>query len=293
MGALGLATRGLKAARPVLDAVRAAEALAKEGGEVALLPGGESATRRVREILGTPPATPNEDALAVLAVAEPADVERGLPALARRRRSGGGALALVVGPHERRQELERLLLAGHRIEMSDVAHVVSLDDRRGVDDVIESVLARLGDEQIAAGARNPGLRAAVGRRVVTAAARRSAAIGALPLPGLDMPVLALLQVRMVAELAAVYDRPVGAERALEAMAVVGAGFGWRAVGRSASAAIPVAGWAVRGTVAYGATRAIGEAALARLADGHDLIEGGAPLEKARPIIDRLTGRLGG
>jgi hypothetical protein len=52
----------------------------------------------------------------------------------------------------------------------------------------------------------------------------------------------------------------------------------------------VAGWAVRGTVAYGATRAIGEAALARLAGGHDLIEGPA-IDKARPLIDRVTAML--
>jgi hypothetical protein len=48
----------------------------------------------------------------------------------------------------------------------------------------------------------------------------------------------------------------------------------------------VAGWAVQGTIAYGATRAIGEAALARLSAGHDLIEG-APVERARPLIDRV------
>jgi uncharacterized protein (DUF697 family) len=71
---------------------------------------------------------------------------------------------------------------------------------------------------------------------------------------------------------------------------VGAGFGWRAIGRSASAFVPVAGWAVRGTVAYGATRAIGEAALTRLAAGHDLLEG-APIERARPLIDRVSAKL--
>jgi uncharacterized protein (DUF697 family) len=130
----------------------------------------------------------------------------------------------------------------------------------------------------------------VARQIIETAAKRSAAIGALPLPGVDMPVLALIQVRLVAELAALHDRPFGAERAAEALAVVGAGFGWRAIGRSASAAIPVAGWAVRGTVAYGATRAVGEAALARLSSGHDLIEG-APIDRVRPVIDRVVGRL--
>lgn len=130
----------------------------------------------------------------------------------------------------------------------------------------------------------------MGRRLIHDATRQSAVIGALPLPGVDMPALALIQVRLVAQLAALHDRPVGAERAVEAIAVVGAGFGWRALARSAVGIVPVAGWAVRGTVAYGATRAVGEAALARLQAGHDLIEG-APLDKARPVIDRVVSRI--
>ena len=90
----------------------------------------------------------------------------------------------------------------------------------------------------------------------------------------------------MAQLAALHDRPFGAERALEALAIVGAGFGWRALGRSAAGFVPVAGWAVRGSVAYAATRAVGEAALARLQAGHDLIEGapdrqGAPPDRSR------------
>jgi uncharacterized protein (DUF697 family) len=98
-------------------------------------------------------------------------------------------------------------------------------------------------------------------------------------------------VRLVAQLAALHDRPFGAERALDALAVVGAGFGWRALGRSAVALVPGVGWAARGAVAYGATRAVGEAALARLAAGHDLIEG-VPIDSVRPLIDRVGARLG-
>ena len=290
MGALGLASRGVKVVRPLTDAVRAAETLSQEGGEIAVLPGGDAATRRLREILGAPAPTPDENALAVLGVTTPADVDAGVPALAHRRRSGGGALAVIVGPEQNRRALEARALEGHRIEPSNIAHVSSLNDETGAQAVIEAVLRVLGDEAVAAGRRNPGLRPAVGRALVRSAARRSAAIGALPLPGVDMPVLALIQVRLVAELAALHDRPFGAERAVEALAVVGAGFGWRALGRSASAAIPVAGWAVRGGIAYGATRAVGEAALARLSAGHDLIEG-APIDRARPMIDRVVGRL--
>jgi uncharacterized protein (DUF697 family) len=289
MGAIGLASRGAKAIRPVAEAVRTADDLSQEGGHLAILPGDPAATRRLREIIAPPAPIPSEDALALLALTPASDVEAGAAALAHRRRSGGGALAILVGSPRERRRLEARLLVGHRLEPSNVVHVPALEGA-GERDVVQAVIRALGDETIAAGRRNPGLRPEIGASMVRRAARRSAAIGALPLPGVDMPVLVLIQVRLVADLAALHDRPFGAERALEALAIVGAGFGWRAIGRSASGAIPVAGWAVRGGVAYGATRTIGETALARLSAGHDLIEG-APVEKARPVIDRITERF--
>lgn len=289
MGAIGLASRGAKAVRPLLEAVSAADSLSQDGGEIAVLPGDPAATARLREILGAPAPVASEDALAVVALTPGSELAGPVAALVHRRRSGGGALAVLVGDTPERQALERRVLEGHRLELSNVAHVPALDDA-GAEAVVEAVIAALGDELIAAGRRNPGLRPAIGRLLVDRASRRSAAIGALPLPGVDMPVLALLQVRLVAELAALHDRPFGAERVAEAAAILGAGFGWRAIGRSASSFVPVAGWAVRGTVAYGATRAIGEAALTRLAAGHDLIEG-LPIDSARPVIDRVTAKL--
>ena len=275
--------------RPIADAVRAADSVSLEGGHIALIPGDPAATARLREILGLAAPVPSEDALAVMALTPATDPEPGVSVLERRRHSGGGALAVLVGDAGERAAIERRLLEGFRLEVSNVAHVPALDEP-GEHLVVEALLRVLGDEAVAAGRRNPGLRPAVGRRLVRTAARQSAAIGALPLPGVDMPALALIQVRLVAQLAALHDRPFGAERAVEALAIVGAGFGWRALARSATSAIPVAGWTVRGTVAYGATRAVGEAALARLAAGHDLIEG-PPFEKARPVIDRVVGHL--
>jgi uncharacterized protein (DUF697 family) len=286
VGVLGLASRGAKAIRPVAEAVRLADDLSQDGGHIAVIPGDPAATRRLREILGTPAAVPSEDALAVAALTPGSETDAPGAALARRRRSGGGALAILVGGTPGRQALEGRLLDGHRLEPSNVVHVPALDEP-GAERVVDAVLGALGDELIAAGRRNPALRPAIGQRLVRTAARRSAAVGALPLPGVDMPVLVLIQVRLVADLAALHDRSFGPERTVEALAIVGAGFGWRALGRSAVGAVPVAGWAVQGTIAYGATRAIGEAALARLSAGHDLIEG-APVERARPLIDRVT-----
>jgi uncharacterized protein (DUF697 family) len=253
------------------------------------MPGDPSATRRLREILAVGAPAPSEDALAVIAVTATTDLGPAVATLERRRRSGAGALAIIVGSEGERADIERRLLSGHRLEASNLVHALSLEGPGG-ELALEAVIRALGDGAVAAARRNPALRPAVARGLVRTSARQSAAIGALPLPGVDMPALALIQVRLVAQLAALHDRPFGAERALDALAVVGAGFGWRALARSATGLVPVAGWAVRGTVAYGATRAVGEAALARLSAGHDLIEG-APIDKARPVIDRVVGRL--
>lgn len=285
-----LLSTGVKAVRPIADAVRTADAASGEGGHLAILPGDPAATRRLRELLGSPAPAPDEDALVILAATPGTDLSAAAAALERaRRRQPAGALAVLIGRRSERAELERRLLEGHRLEPSNLAHVASLEGP-GAHAVLDAVIDALGDDAVAAGRRNPALRNAIGRRIVRGAARQSAGIGALPLAGADMPILALVQVKMVAQLAALHDRPFGAERALEAAAIVGAAFGWRALGRSAVGLVPVAGWAVRGGVSYGATRALGEAALARLAAGHDLI-GGPPLDAVKPQIERVLGRL--
>ena len=50
----------------------------------------------------------------------------------------------------------------------------------------------------------------------------------------------------------------------EIVATMGAGFGLRTVARELLDFVPVAGWAVKGGVAYAGTRALGEAATRRL-----------------------------
>ena len=48
---------------------------------------------------------------------------------------------------------------------------------------------------------------------------------------------------------------------LEIVGVVGAGYGFRMLAREALDLLPVVGWAVKGAVAFGGTRAIGMAAV--------------------------------
>jgi uncharacterized protein (DUF697 family) len=137
-----------------------------------------------------------------------------------------------------------------------------------VEQIAVAVARRLGDRGPALAAELPVLRDAVVDDLIRGAARRNAVLAAgIFVPGVDMPVLTLSQIRLVMRIAEAYGLEVGRERALEVLGVVGAGFGFRTVAREALDLVPVAGWALKGAVAYGGTRAVGEAARRFFAEG--------------------------
>jgi uncharacterized protein (DUF697 family) len=72
--------------------------------------------------------------------------------------------------------------------------------------------------------------------------------------------LTLNQLRLVLRLAAAHGVEVDQQRLPEVLATIGAGLGFRAVARQLLGAVPVAGWLVKGGIAYAGTRALGEAA---------------------------------
>jgi uncharacterized protein (DUF697 family) len=84
-------------------------------------------------------------------------------------------------------------------------------------------------------------------------------------PGADLPMLTLNQLRLLLRLEQAYGLDVDPrERLPELAATLGAGLGLRALARELLDRVPVAGWAVQGAVAYAGTRALGEAAIRRL-----------------------------
>ena len=140
-----------------------------------------------------------------------------------------------------------------------------------VEEIAAVVAARLGEAGTGLAARVPVLREPLCRRLVESFSRRNGILGvAIFIPGADFPVLTLNQIRLVLRLAAAHGVEVDQQRIPEVLATVAAGFGFRAVARQLLGAIPIAGWAVKGGVAYGGTRALGEAAqryFAATADG--------------------------
>jgi uncharacterized protein (DUF697 family) len=130
-----------------------------------------------------------------------------------------------------------------------------------VDEIAHALARRLGEAGTALAARLPALRDAVVDELIRSAARRNALIAAaIFIPGVDMPVLTLNQIRLVLRIAIAYGQTVDASRALELLGVIGAGFGFRAVARETLGVVPVLGWGVKAAIAYLGTKAIGETA---------------------------------
>ena len=149
--------------------------------------------------------------------------------------------------------------------------------------VARRLAARLGGKGLALAARLPVLRAAVVKHIVDTTARQNGVVGAAAFGrSADMPVMTINQIRMVLRIAAVYGEDLSTQRALEILSVVGAGLGFRALGRQARNMAPLAGWVVKGAFGYAATVSLGKAAVR-------YFEAGAPLapEQARKISEKI------
>ena len=207
-----------------------------------------------------------------------------VPELARRLREGGAAGAVAVGAVANAAVLiwvgptdEEKLRAATRSKVPVVAvtedqfvpyvlasSVVRLSP--GADlplDHIAAAVARvLGDQGAALAARLPVLRPAVCDQLIEACAKKNGAIAAAVfVPGVDLPLLTMNQIRLVLRIAIAYGEELDQNRAVEIVGVVGAGYGFRLVAREVLDLVPVVGWAVKGAVAYSGTRAIGAAAV--------------------------------
>jgi uncharacterized protein (DUF697 family) len=135
-----------------------------------------------------------------------------------------------------------------------------------VEEIARAIASRLGEEAAPLAGRLPVLRPAVRDWLVASFSRKNGIVAAAVfVPGADLPILALNQVRLVLRLeqASGLDPDVR-ERAPEILAALGAGLGFRAVARELLDLLPVAGWAIKGAVAYAGTRALGEATIRRL-----------------------------
>jgi uncharacterized protein (DUF697 family) len=131
-----------------------------------------------------------------------------------------------------------------------------------VAEIADVIARRLGEDATGLAAKLPVLREPVCRGLVESFARKNGLLAAaIFIPGADFPILTLNQLRLVLRLAAAHGQEIDAQRAPELLAVVGGALGFRRLAHELLGFVPVAGWAIQGAVAYGGTKALGEAAV--------------------------------
>jgi uncharacterized protein (DUF697 family) len=179
-----------------------------------------------------------------------------LAALRHARRAAGPVIAVAVGSGRADSSIPYVLATD--VVGAEVGEPFPLER------IARAIAARLGEGGAPLAGRVPVLRDAVSEQLVTSFARKNAVVAAAVwIPGADLPVLTLNELRLVLRLSQVYGADGGRELLPELAATLGAGFGLRAVARELLDLVPVAGWALKGAVAYGGTRTLGEAAKRR------------------------------
>lgn len=194
---------------------------------------------------------------------------------------GSSVLVHVVGGAHSAED-ERLLRAADRAGVPIVAVLADPKlDRRAVpyvdaddvvrvpaasgfpiDEIARAIAGKLDEKGSAYAARLPVLRRPVCAALIRSMARHNGIVGAaIFIPGVDLPALTLTQLRLVLRIAAAYGEQIDAKRIPEILGVIGGAFGFRMVARELLDFVPVAGWLVKGVVAYSGTKAVGEAAV--------------------------------
>jgi uncharacterized protein (DUF697 family) len=143
----------------------------------------------------------------------------------------------------------------------------------------------------------PPFRRAVCEEIIRKNARQNAVVGAMPIPGADMPVMTANQGRMVLLIAAAYGEELSIDRARELLGVLAAGFGLRALSRQVVKLVPLAGWAASAAIGYAGTVAMGRATMLYFERGgqelaeHEISEiRHRAAEEARTFVSRLRRR---
>jgi uncharacterized protein (DUF697 family) len=212
------------------------------------------------------------------------------------------ATLAVTGDSSRAAEIAALLGAQRGIKGAEVILAVSGDaltlSGKAVEDpgeippsstdeeLVHRVVRALDEDYLVPLAKGyPRFRRAVCEEIIRKNARQNAVIGALPIPGADMPVMTANQARMVLNIAAAHGEELSLDRARELLGVVAAGFGLRALARQVVKLVPLGGWAAAGAIGYAGTVAMGRATMLYYERGKRELEEGEIAEIRRRAIE--------
>jgi len=155
-----------------------------------------------------------------------------------------------------------LTLSGKAVDDPDEVLLSTITEQAIRDELAPAIVRALDEDYLVPLAKGyPLLRQAVCEWLVRNNAQENAFIGALPIPGADMPVMTANQGRMVLQIAAAYGEKLSMERARELIGVLAAGFGMRALARQVVKIVPVGGWAASAALGYAGTIALGRATI--------------------------------
>lgn len=169
-------------------------------------------------------------------------------------------LVIVTG-REINDWLEENLAEVFRVSGEDVAFIPISDDKAIKSTLVPKIVDKILGKEVALAAAVPIFKDEVASRVINKTAKQNAVISvAFFIPGSDMPLLTMNQIKMVLRLSAIYNEELSAKRLYEVLAVVGGGFVFRELAKQALGVVPVAGWAVKSSVSYGGTVAMGQVA---------------------------------
>lgn len=130
----------------------------------------------------------------------------------------------------------------------------------------------------------PCVRRPLALESVNETAVQNAGIGVVAIiPGADMPLMTLNQVKMLLAMAAAYGEELSLSRVKEIAAIVGGALACRTVARQVVGLVPGVGWVVKGGIGYAGTIAMGRALV-------EYFESGADVGKsATNLIDAVKG----
>jgi uncharacterized protein (DUF697 family) len=193
---------------------------------------------------------------------------------------------------------EALALSGEGVRETGEIRLSSVGEKAALEELVPRVVRAVDEDYLVPLAKGyPPFRRAACEEIIHKNARQNAVVGAMPIPGADMPVMTANQARMVLNIAAAHDEELSLDRARELLGVLAAGFGLRALARQVVKLIPVGGWAAAAAIGYAGTVAMGRATVLYFERGKQRLEEGEiseirrrAIEEARVFVTRLRRR---
>ena len=151
--------------------------------------------------------------------------------------------------------------------------VIPISAKKGTnvaEKLVPALVDALPDLAVALGRELPALRRSASNRVIRQSAMLNTAVGAEPIPLIDIPVLLTTQVRLVLRIAAIYGESFTSRHAKELITTIAGGLAFRYLAQQGAKLVPTGGWAVAAGIAALGTWSIGQVAVEYFESGKRL-----------------------